>query len=90
MAFSRHIFIQTNLSCNLKCSYCYERDKSGEEFDEHMAFNKLRSILSMPTELGTKIKLIGGEPFLVFQKIKSLCELIDVQMSKGSRALTAT
>ena len=74
MAYSRHIFIQTNLSCNLKCTYCYEREKNGEIFDEHLAFNKLRNILSTPTKFGTKIKLIGGEPFLVFPQVRSLCE----------------
>lgn len=73
-SYSRHIFIQTNLSCNLKCGYCYERDKSGDIFDESIAFEKLRRLLSTTTRNGTKIKLIGGEPLLVFPKIKTLCE----------------
>ena len=72
--FSRHIFIQTNLSCNLKCNYCYERYKNGEVFNENIAVEKLRRLLMTPTKDGTKIKLIGGEPFLVFPKIRTLCE----------------
>lgn len=76
MAYSRHIFIQTNSSCNLKCSYCYEQNKDGKLFDEQLAISKLEKILSIPTQKGTKIKLIGGEPFMAFQKIKLLCETI--------------
>lgn len=74
--FSRHIFIQTNLSCNLKCSYCYERNKNGDVFDESIAIEKLHKLLLTPTKDGTKIKLIGGEPFLVFSRIQTLCETL--------------
>ena len=34
----------------------------------------MKNILKEKTEFGTKIKLHGGEPFLVFPKIKQLCE----------------
>lgn len=72
--YSRKICISTNSSCNLKCIYCYERDKKNLEFDENEAIGIITDILKTTTKDGTKIKLHGGEPFLVFQKIKRLCE----------------
>ena len=74
--YSRKICISTNSTCNLKCIYCYERDKKNLEFDENEAFEIISDILSTKTENGTKIKLHGGEPFLIFPKIKKLCECI--------------
>ena len=74
--FSRHLFVKTNLSCNLNCIYCYDRNKSNRSFDEVVTLNKLEQVLKEKTENGTKIKLVGGEPFLVFPKIKRLCEAL--------------
>lgn len=72
--YSRKICISTNSSCNLKCIYCYEREKKNLEFDENEAYDVIVDILKTRTKNGTKIKLHGGEPFLVFSKIKALCE----------------
>ena len=72
--YSRKICLSTNSNCNLKCIYCYEKNKQHLEFDENEAFKVISSILKIKTKDGTKIKLHGGEPFLVFPKIKRLCE----------------
>lgn len=72
--YSRKVYISTNLHCNLKCIYCYEKDKKNIEFNVEEAFSILKEILSVKTEHGTKIKFHGGEPFLSFTKIKYLCE----------------
>lgn len=70
----KNIYITTNVACNLRCVYCYE-DKSGnEEFDVEQAKQKLSEQLCERTDMPTIINLHGGEPFLVFQKIKDLCE----------------
>lgn len=74
--YSRNICILTNTSCNLHCAYCYERNKSNRSFDVKEAIQILNELLSTKTELGTKIKLHGGEPFLVFDAIKQLCESV--------------
>ena len=60
----------------MNCVYCYEKKKSDMVFDEESVFVKLIDILKRTTSMGTKIKLIGGEPFLVFDKIRRLCERI--------------
>lgn len=72
--YSRKVCISTNSSCNLRCTYCYEKNKNNLEFDENEALDVLNGILKTKTVNGTKIKLHGGEPFLVFSKIKRLCE----------------
>lgn len=72
--FSREIYISTNYTCNLRCIYCFERYKNDFSFDPDKAVHKLKKILSTKTEHGTCIKLLGGEPFIIFDKIKKLCE----------------
>lgn len=74
--YSRHIFIKTNQSCNMNCVYCYEKKKSDMVFDEEKTFIKLIDVLKKTTSMGTKIKLIGGEPFLVYDKLRRLCDFI--------------
>ena len=74
--YSRHLFIKTNQSCNLKCIYCYEKEKKNKTFDIDIAYQKICNILQEKTPHGTKIKLIGGEPFLVFDTIRKFCEKI--------------
>lgn len=74
--FSRTICISTNNRCNLSCVYCYENKSQVFTFDVDDAFMMIKDILSSETPHGTKIKLHGGEPFLVFSKIKLLCERI--------------
>ena len=69
----RRICLSTNSSCNLNCVYCYEK-KAPFSFDETDAAARMIKMLSNTTEHGTRIKLHGGEPFLVFPKIRSFCE----------------
>ena len=72
----RNVYISTNVSCNLRCIYCYE-DKSGKEtFDVENTKKKLLQILSTKTGGSTIVNFHGGEPFLVFDKLKELCEWI--------------
>lgn len=72
---TRSVYITANIACNLRCIYCYEKDKSNlESFDINRAKNTLRQVLSTPTEKGTIIAFHGGEPFLSYLKIRELCE----------------
>ena len=71
----REIAITTNIACNLRCIYCYEKDKnSTTTFDIDKAKATLQKILSQKTENGTIISFHGGEPFLSYLKIRELCE----------------
>ena len=66
LEYSRRIYVSTNFSCNLNCVYCFEKNKNDIEFDVAEAVSILEKMLMEKTEHGTKIKLHGGEPFLVF------------------------
>lgn len=70
----RNIYITTNVSCNLSCIYCYEDKTSKLTFDIENAKEQLTKQLSIKTPKGTIVNLHGGEPFMVFPKIKELCE----------------
>jgi radical SAM protein with 4Fe4S-binding SPASM domain len=71
----RHLYITTNVSCNLNCVYCYEKDKTNKEtIDVDMAKERLSKLLLVKTGKCTTINLHGGEPFMVFDKIRELCE----------------
>ena len=72
--FSRKICIETNQQCNLHCIYCYESWRSPAVMNILLLKENLTNILSTKTVLGTIIDFHGGEPFMVFNKIKELCE----------------
>lgn len=74
---TRSIYITTNLTCNLRCIYCYEQDKSSQTtFDIEQAKRTLHKTLSTKTTRGTLVSFHGGEPFLSYNKIKELCEWV--------------
>lgn len=71
----RYVYITTNIACNLRCIYCYEKNKeSVESFDVAQAKETLTKVLSVKTKGGTIIEFHGGEPFLSYLKIRELCE----------------
>lgn len=70
----RNIYITTNVQCNLRCVYCYEDKKGDDIFDMEKAKSRLIEDLSEPKDDTVYINLHGGEPFLVFDQIKELCE----------------
>lgn len=72
---TRSIYITANVACNLRCVYCYEKDKtSAASFDLEKAKALLTKTLSTKTESGTVIHFHGGEPLLSYLKIRELCE----------------
>lgn len=72
---TRSVYITTNIACNLRCIYCYEKDKNDpSSFDLEQAKNTLKQVLVGKTPNGTLINFHGGEPFLSYLKIRELCE----------------
>lgn len=62
-----YIFYLTN-SCNLKCKYCYEKNKIDKVIDFNIIEKLLKEQVSS-TEKSTKISFFGGEPLLEKQII---------------------
>lgn len=73
---SRKFCIITNLGCNLHCTYCYQHKNQEKIFNVEETLHKIVPVLSKKTQKGTIIKMLGGEPFLVFDRIKDMCERI--------------
>ncbi len=90
MKWGRNVTITTNEKCNLNCIYCYENKTSNKSFDINSAKAKLEKILREPQEDGITISFHGGEPFLVFEKIKELCEWLWEQKFPGCFRCFAT
>ncbi len=72
----RNIYITTNVTCNLRCIYCYEDKSSTEIFDVEKTKASLLSQLQEKSGGRTIVNFHGGEPFLVYKQIKELCEWI--------------
>lgn len=70
----RNIYITTNSNCNLRCVYCYEDKSVTKEFDLEDTKKRIFKLLTEAKGAPFNINLHGGEPFLVFDKIKDLCE----------------
>ena len=60
--------------CNLKCSYCYENNKSSRTINANIAKQIISDYLNNEKYDEVEIDLFGGEPFLEFEKIKEICE----------------
>ena len=86
----KNIYITTNVSCNLRCTYCYEDKTGNEEFDVDLTKKRLLDIFSNNPDDSFIINLHGGEPFLVFSKIRELCEWVWEQNVKNDYLFFAT
>lgn len=87
---SKNIYITTNTTCNLRCTYCYEDKTESKEFDVKTAKSMLHKMLSVPSDNPFIINFHGGEPFLVFDKIAELCEWVWNQNYKNQITFFAT
>ena len=68
-------------SCNLNCTYCFEKYKTNDP-SKHMSLDAAKDVISKEIASiertgnfdGLAINLFGGEPLLRFKMIKSFCE----------------
>lgn len=77
-ATTRYVSLMLTYSCNLNCSYCYERFKSSSTMSIDMAKKQIVQIFNETLKQGKykalEISFMGGEPLLEFEKIKLLSE----------------
>ena len=71
----KNVMLTITEQCNLKCSYCFETNKSSTA----MSFETARRIIE--TEMAEEnqydeilFDFMGGEPFVAFNLIKQICE----------------
>lgn len=67
-------FIVTQ-NCNLKCTYCYEHNKTNNSFDVELAKRIIMNELNIKDEYSEIcFDFFGGEPFLEFKKIREIVD----------------
>lgn len=71
------VMITITEKCNLDCIYCYEDYKSNKVIDKELALSIIDRELSIDDGYDTvEIDFHGGEPFLCFDLIKDICEIV--------------
>ena len=76
--------------CNLKCSYCYEKNKTQHTMDINVAKKIIDKEFDNPYKEVINIDFFGGEPFLNFTLIKQLVEYIKNKKTDKKYTLFAT
>ena len=90
--FTKEIIIMATNACNLRCRYCYEANKSTPSMVVKNIKRQIEDELSRPNEPYNHyiINFHGGEPFLVFDKIKEIVKWVDETFSNTSISYTTT
>ena len=70
---SQLTLIITN-TCNLRCIYCYEKNKTSDVMSFEIATEWICRCLEKDYDRHLNIYLFGGEPLLQFPLIKRICE----------------
>lgn len=89
---TKEIILMATNACNLKCKYCYETNKNAPS----MCLDKLKVQLEDEIRNRSKgfkrfvVNFHGGEPFLAFEKIKSLVTWIKLVFSDVNITFTTT
>lgn len=81
--------VLTNL-CNLSCVYCYENNKSKHRIDVEKCKEIIAEYLNMDDYEEVEIDFFGGEPFMEFDTIKTVCEWVWSQKWKNKYIFFAT
>lgn len=66
--------ISITKACRYKCKHCYQQKDGGKDID----IEKLAEITKKLQNMGIAFfNIEGGEPFLVYDKLKKICSVID-------------
>jgi len=68
------VLISLTKACRYRCVHCYQRNDKGKD----LPLEKLIPVVKQLQDMGVAfINIEGGEPFLVYEKLKDICEVID-------------
>lgn len=90
--FTKEIIIMATNACNLHCKYCYESNKNATSMQMERTRHQIEQELSKTNEPYNHfvINFHGGEPFLVFNKIKEIIQWVDNTFTDLSISYTTT
>lgn len=88
---AKSIFVIVTTQCNLRCTYCYERNKSTSSAGFGTMQDRLAAELEDEGFNGFDVIFHGGEPFMAFETMKELSEWIWTQYpQKDIRCMATT
>ena len=68
------VLISVTSACRYKCPHCYQKYDKGKDMDINVLVETVKKL----QEKGVAFfNIEGGEPFLVFDKLKKVCDAID-------------
>lgn len=90
--YTKEIIIMATNACNLHCKYCYESNKNAPSMQVERIKLQIERELRIPDEPYNHfvINFHGGEPLLVFNKIKDIVRWVDETFTDLSVSYTTT
>lgn len=90
--YTKEILIMATNACNLRCKYCYETNKNAPSMDVERIEKQIERELRQKSEPYEKfvINFHGGEPFLVFDKIRQIIDWADNVLADLDISYTTT
>ena len=90
--FTKEILIMATNACNLRCKYCYETNKNAPSMDVERIEEQIERELRQKSEPYERfvINFHGGEPLLVFDKIRQVVEWADNALADLDISYTTT
>ena len=68
------VLVSVTSACRFRCEHCYQKRDHGKDVDiEHL----LDAVSQIQNSGAAFFNIEGGEPFLVFDRLKAVCETID-------------
>jgi MoaA/NifB/PqqE/SkfB family radical SAM enzyme len=68
------VLISITSACKYNCSYCYQKHDKGKDMDIDILVNTVKKLQDMGIAF---FNIEGGDPFLVYDRLKKLCKVID-------------
>ena len=70
------VLLSITSACPYNCNYCYQKLDRGKDVEIETLIRTVRKLQEMGIAF---FNIEGGEPFLVYERLKSLCSVIDTR-----------
>jgi len=84
----RHLELFITERCNLRCEYCFTRDRTGKDIDLDLAFDSVRWAIENNQSKNFHISYWGGEPFMRPDIIENIA-LFTKEICKNTKKKTS-
>lgn len=68
------VLLSVTSACNFNCSHCYQKLDKGKDIEINLLINIVKKLQNMGIAF---FNIEGGEPFLVYDRLKKICSSID-------------